>query len=99
MLLLDVTVNAHGPQEPGAKLQLTVVPGRSIFQPAADCSWWLMVASAVAFWSSAAVTCHISILERRQRPSSAFYTIWLQVAVSLAFLPGPSLPPPGFAGW
>lgn len=95
-----VTVNARGPEEPRAKLQLTVVRGRSIFQPAADCSWWLMVTSAVAFWPSAAVTCHISVLELRQGLSSAFYTIWLQVAISLAFLPGaPPSQPLGFAGW
>ena len=88
-------MNARGPWELWAKPQLTVGRGRSIFQPEADCSWWLMVASAVAFWPSAAVTCHISILELRQRLSSASYTIWLQVAISLALLPGASPQPLG----
>lgn len=95
VLLLDVTEDARGPWELWAKPQLTVGRGRSIFQPEADCSWWLMVASAVAFWPSAAVTCHISILELRQRLSSASYTIWLQVTISLALLPGASPQPLG----
>lgn len=42
---------------------------------------------AVAFWFSAAVTCHISISELGQRPSSLLHPIWLQGAISLAFLP------------
>ena len=38
-------------------------PGPSVFQLVADCSWWVMVASVAAFWSSAAVTCHTGISE------------------------------------
>lgn len=38
-------------------------PGPSVFQLAADCSWWVTVDSAAALWSSAAVTCHTSVSE------------------------------------
>lgn len=46
-----------------------------------------MVDLAVAFWFSAAVTCHISVSELGERPSSVLHPIWLQGAISLVFLP------------
>lgn len=46
-----------------------------------------MLGSAIAFWFSAAVTCHISVSAPEERLSSALHPIWLQGAVPLAFLP------------
>lgn len=46
-----------------------------------------MLGSAIAFWFSAAVTCHISVSAPEERLSSALHPIWLQGAISLAFLP------------